>query len=195
MHTCAISSGYADTRHHAAAWQKSCRCFSSTPWSTAMMIHGTSTMTASSCPRWGAVTSMCIFFKIVMLLRIWFIYFFTLAKDCMNFGWFLLGACCSGPLLHVGWSRIPEGEWDVHFVPCWLLHGGTPNPCKPSHIPHSESSNVAQTLDSNATQKHINVSCAFQKQQFVDLATGSLGQGLGVACGMAYTGKYFDKSR
>uniref|UniRef100_A0A671YG83 transketolase n=1 Tax=Sparus aurata TaxID=8175 RepID=A0A671YG83_SPAAU len=32
------------------------------------------------------------------------------------------------------------------------------------------------------------------KQQFVDIATGSLGQGLGVACGMAYTGKYFDKS-
>lgn len=37
--------------------------------------------------------------------------------------------------------------------------------------------------------------CIFQKQQFVDIATGSLGQGLGVACGMAYTGKYFDKSR
>uniref|UniRef100_A0A8C7DC07 transketolase n=1 Tax=Oncorhynchus kisutch TaxID=8019 RepID=A0A8C7DC07_ONCKI len=32
------------------------------------------------------------------------------------------------------------------------------------------------------------------KQQFVDVVTGSLGQGLGVACGMAYTGKYFDKS-
>ncbi|CAB1432090.1 unnamed protein product [Pleuronectes platessa] len=32
------------------------------------------------------------------------------------------------------------------------------------------------------------------KQQFVDVATGSLGQGLGVACGMAYTGKYFDRS-
>ncbi|KAI2659043.1 Transketolase [Labeo rohita] len=32
------------------------------------------------------------------------------------------------------------------------------------------------------------------KQQFVDVATGSLGQGLGVACGMAYTAKYFDKS-
>uniref|UniRef100_A0AAR2JGV3 transketolase n=1 Tax=Pygocentrus nattereri TaxID=42514 RepID=A0AAR2JGV3_PYGNA len=32
------------------------------------------------------------------------------------------------------------------------------------------------------------------KQQFVDVATGSLGQGLGVACGMAYTGKYFDKA-
>uniref|UniRef100_A0A8C2ZG73 transketolase n=1 Tax=Cyclopterus lumpus TaxID=8103 RepID=A0A8C2ZG73_CYCLU len=32
------------------------------------------------------------------------------------------------------------------------------------------------------------------RQQIVDVATGSLGQGLGVACGMAYTGKYFDKS-
>lgn len=28
---------------------------------------------------------------------------------------------------------------------------------------------------------------------FVDCATGSLGQGLGVACGMAYSSKYFDK--
>lgn len=27
---------------------------------------------------------------------------------------------------------------------------------------------------------------------FVDVATGSLGQGLGVACGMAYTSKYHD---
>uniref|UniRef100_A0A1A8NZF7 Transketolase n=1 Tax=Nothobranchius pienaari TaxID=704102 RepID=A0A1A8NZF7_9TELE len=32
------------------------------------------------------------------------------------------------------------------------------------------------------------------KLEFVDVATGSLGQGLGAACGMAYTGKYFDKS-
>ncbi|MFT7814257.1 transketolase-like protein 2 [Arapaima gigas] len=32
------------------------------------------------------------------------------------------------------------------------------------------------------------------KMEFVDVATGSLGQGLGAACGMAYTGKYFDKS-
>jgi transketolase len=28
----------------------------------------------------------------------------------------------------------------------------------------------------------------------VDVATGSLGQGLGFACGMAYAGKHFDKS-
>ncbi|XP_023664563.1 transketolase-like [Paramormyrops kingsleyae] len=32
------------------------------------------------------------------------------------------------------------------------------------------------------------------KLAFVDVATGSLGQGLGAACGMAYTGKNFDKS-
>ncbi|XP_001368878.1 transketolase [Monodelphis domestica] len=32
------------------------------------------------------------------------------------------------------------------------------------------------------------------KQAFTDVATGSLGQGLGAACGMAYTGKYFDKA-
>lgn len=36
---------------------------------------------------------------------------------------------------------------------------------------------------------------AFQRQQFVDVTTGYLGQGLGVACGIAYTGKYFDKAR
>jgi len=29
---------------------------------------------------------------------------------------------------------------------------------------------------------------------FIDVATGSLGQGLSVACGMAYVGKYFDKA-
>ncbi|XP_012863310.2 transketolase [Echinops telfairi] len=32
------------------------------------------------------------------------------------------------------------------------------------------------------------------KQAFTDVATGSLGQGLGAACGMAFTGKYFDKA-
>lgn len=30
---------------------------------------------------------------------------------------------------------------------------------------------------------------------FVDVATGSLGQGLSIGCGMAYVGKYFDKSK
>merc|ERR1712127_519654 len=32
------------------------------------------------------------------------------------------------------------------------------------------------------------------KLSFIDVATGSLGQGLGAAVGMAYAGKYFDKS-
>ena len=32
------------------------------------------------------------------------------------------------------------------------------------------------------------------KQAINDVATGFLGQGLGAACGMAYTGKYFDKA-
>lgn len=30
---------------------------------------------------------------------------------------------------------------------------------------------------------------------FIDVGTGSLGQGLAVACGMAYVGKYYDKSK
>jgi transketolase len=29
---------------------------------------------------------------------------------------------------------------------------------------------------------------------FIDVATGSLGQGLSMAAGMAYTGKHFDKA-
>lgn len=43
---------HTDTPHHAAVWQKSCLCFSSTPWSTAPKTPGTSTMTVSFCPRW-----------------------------------------------------------------------------------------------------------------------------------------------
>jgi len=33
-----------------------------------------------------------------------------------------------------------------------------------------------------------------QRLNFIDVATGSLGQGLSCAAGMAYTGKYFDKA-
>ena len=32
------------------------------------------------------------------------------------------------------------------------------------------------------------------KLSFIDVATGSLGQGLSIGCGMAYVGKYFDKA-
>lgn len=34
-----------------------------------------------------------------------------------------------------------------------------------------------------------------QRQDYIDVATGSLGQGLSVAAGMAYCGKYYDKAR
>lgn len=38
-------------------------------------------------------------------------------------------------------------------------------------------------------------SCFFiQKIDYIDVATGSLGQGLSMACGMAYAGKYIDKA-
>lgn len=40
----------------------------------------------------------------------------------------------------------------------------------------------------------IGVKLQFQRLNFIDVATGSLGQGLSCAAGMAYTGKYFDKS-
>lgn len=34
----------------------------------------------------------------------------------------------------------------------------------------------------------------FKRLDFIDVGTGSLGQGIGCAAGMAYTGKYFDKA-
>ena len=37
--------------------------------------------------------------------------------------------------------------------------------------------------------------CVMQRQNYIDVATGSLGQGLSIAAGMAYCGKYFDKAR
>jgi len=37
--------------------------------------------------------------------------------------------------------------------------------------------------------------CFVQRLPFVDVATGSLGQGLSCAAGMAYVGKYVDKAQ
>lgn len=55
---------------------------------------------------------------------------------------------------------------------------------------------VACLARAGVSNVHLFYVCAWmQKQQFVDVATGSLGQGLGAACGMAYTGKFFDKAR
>nr|XP_043879385.1 transketolase isoform X1 [Solea senegalensis] len=65
---------------------------------------------------------------------------------------------------------------------------------------HPTPVNCHNTTNNNLWNHHMEtngcvfVLCTFQKQRFVDVTTGFLGQGLGVACGMAYTGKYFDKS-
>lgn len=47
-------------------------------------------------------------------------------------------------------------------------------------------------ISSNSVEKRNKIN--FQRLNFVDVATGSLGQGLSCAAGMAYTGKYFDKA-
>ena len=39
------------------------------------------------------------------------------------------------------------------------------------------------------------LSFSSQRQNYIDVATGSLGQGLSIAAGMAYCGKYYDKAR
>jgi transketolase N-terminal domain/subunit len=38
------------------------------------------------------------------------------------------------------------------------------------------------------------ITCCVQRLDFIDVATGSLGQGLSCAAGMAYVGKYIDKA-
>lgn len=40
----------------------------------------------------------------------------------------------------------------------------------------------------------LSLLCCTQRQNYIDVATGSLGQGLSVSCGMAYCGKYVDKA-
>ena len=75
---------------------------------------------------------------------------------------------------------------------------GHPNPVSCHILYHTSGIIPLSTASGSTTTLHSNNNhdlCAFQKQQFVDVTIGSLGQGLGVACGMAYTGKYFDKSR
>ena len=42
---------------------------------------------------------------------------------------------------------------------------------------------------------NLPLSFSLQRQNYIDVATGSLGQGLSIAAGMAYCGKYYDKAR
>ena len=59
---------------------------------------------------------------------------------------------------------------------------------------------IDSDLEGHPTPRSQNV-CHFCKNifyllrlNFIDVATGSLGQGLSVACGMAYAGKHFEKA-
>lgn len=109
-----------DTQHHAAAWQRSCRCCFSTPWSIATTIRATSTMTASSCLRWEHLCPLAQAFWRVLLGEL---------KMTLRVV-FPAGSRSSSSLFHVGGSRLPEGDGDVQFVPCWLHHGEPLNLCR-----------------------------------------------------------------
>lgn len=59
----------------------------------------------------------------------------------------------------------------------------------------AEVGDVSESDLLNLRKSHCNLEGhPTPRLSFVDVATGSLGQGLGAACGMAYTGKYFDKA-
>uniref|UniRef100_F6T0D5 transketolase n=1 Tax=Xenopus tropicalis TaxID=8364 RepID=F6T0D5_XENTR len=60
---------------------------------------------------------------------------------------------------------------------------------------HKPDQQTLQALRDTANRLRVLcIKSTTAKQEFVDVATGSLGQGLGAACGMAYTGKFFDKA-
>ncbi|XP_045394183.1 transketolase-like protein 1 isoform X1 [Lemur catta] len=59
---------------------------------------------------------------------------------------------------------------------------------------HLSGSNLLSLRKSVYDLEGYPVPSLSQRLSFVDVATGWLGQGLGAACGMAYTGKYFDKA-
>lgn len=115
--TCTPLFRLPDTQHHAAAWQRSCRCCFSTPWSIATMIRATSTMTASSCPRCEHLCPLARAFWRVLLGEL---------KTTL----LVAGSRSSSSLFHVGGSRLPKGDGDVQSVPCWLHHGEPLNLCR-----------------------------------------------------------------
>lgn len=118
--TCIPLFRLPDTQHHAAAWQRSCRCCSSTPWSIATTIRATSTMTASSCLRWEHPCPLAQAFWRVLLGEL------KMALLVV----FPAGSRSSSSLFHVGGSRLPKGGGDVQSVPCGLHHGEPLNLCR-----------------------------------------------------------------
>lgn len=105
--------GLPDTRHHAAAWQRSCRCSFSTPWSIATTIRGTSTTTASSCLRWERLCPTRLRSREASLGGFQKTWLVVLSA----------GSRSSSSLFHVGGSRLPEGDGAAQPLSRWLHHG------------------------------------------------------------------------
>lgn len=185
----------AVTQRHAAVQQSSCLCSSSTPCVTKQRILATSATTALCCQRlaqffewswysWLGQMHLKLGNTIVLM-------------DC--FPSLCLGPCCTCPLCCLGRGRFREGVWSTQSAQDWLWSGGPP------HTSESRGEPFLCTVLLWRTEYDVQVTLCLvkpfpllpvhQKLDFVDVATGSLGQGLGAACGMAYTGKNFDKSR
>lgn len=81
----------------------------------------------------------------------------------------------SGSLCSMAWSGYFVTWWCYEVAEIWFRFG--------RYI--SNWSNGLITTFSGHPTPRLN---------FIDVATGSLGQGLSVACGMAYNGKYYDKA-
>ncbi|XP_071961722.1 transketolase-like [Antedon mediterranea] len=73
---------------------------------------------------------------------------------------------------------LSKGHAAPILYACWVENGGYPEQKL------MELRKIDNTFEGHPTPR----------LDFVDVATGSLGQGLSNACGMAYTGKYFDKA-
>ncbi|XP_061836016.1 transketolase-like protein 2 isoform X1 [Nerophis lumbriciformis] len=101
---------------------------------------------------------------------------------------FVLSKGHAAPILYAAWAEagfVKESDLlNLRKIDCDLEGHPTPVRPEPQALFALHLLMLALTF----------ILCIHQKLAFVDVATGSLGQGLSVACGMAYTGKYFDKS-
>ncbi|KAM5327090.1 LOW QUALITY PROTEIN: transketolase-like [Glossophaga mutica] len=85
-----------------------------------------------------------------------------------------------------------QDPWNPHKN-CFVLSKGHPAPilyaiwAEAGFLPEAELLNL-RNISSDLDGKSV------PKQAFTDVATDSLGQGLGVTCRSTYTGKYFDKA-
>lgn len=117
-----------------------------------------------------------------------------------HLSWYLfylvgLGPRCTRPVCSLGRGRFCERVRSAQPAQDWLRPGGPPHARQCRFVLHPFCCLVVSWESKRMSNINFFVLCIFQKLEFVDVATGSLGQGLGAACGMAYTGKNFDKSR